>query len=96
MKAIYDIIKSPCLTEKGNALQEMQSKVVFKVDKFANKIEIKNAVESLFSVKVSKVAVSNMTGKKKRVGARSASKTSDWKKAYVTLSEGKINFLDEL
>jgi len=96
MKAIYDVIKRPCLTEKSNALQETQSKVIFKVDRRANKIEIKNAVESLFGVKVAKVATTNMTGKQKRVGARSAGKTSDWKKAYITLSEGKINFLDEL
>jgi len=96
MKALYDVIKSPCLTEKGNSLQESQSKVVFRVDRLANKIEIKKAVETLFNVKVSKVAICNMAGKKKRVGARSAGKTSDWKKAYITLSEGNINFLEEL
>ena len=96
MKAIYDVIKKPCLTEKGNLLQETQNKVVFKVDIHANKIEIKKAVESLFDVKVSRVTTSNMTGKNKRVGAKSSGRTSDWKKAYITLSEGKINFLDEL
>lgn len=96
MKAIYDVIKRPCLTEKGNLLQETQNKVVFKVDIRANKIEIKKAVESLFEVKVSKVTTSNMSGKSKRVGAKSSGRTSDWKKAYITLSEGKINFLDEL
>jgi len=96
MKDIYDIVKSPCLTEKGNFLQESQSKVVFQVDGRANKIEIKKAVEKLFNVKVSKVTTANMTGKQKRVGAKSVGRTSDWKKAYITLSEGKINFLDEL
>ena len=96
MKAIYDVIKSPCLTEKGNLLQETENKVVFEVDQRANKIEIKKAVESLFNVKVSKVTTSNMTGKQKRVGAKSTGRTSDWKKAYITLAEGKINFLDEL
>lgn len=96
MKAIYDVIKRPCLTEKGNLLQETQNKVVFKVDVRANKIEIKKAVENLFEVKVSKVTTSNMTGKNKRVGVKSSGRTSDWKKAYITLSEGKINFLDEL
>jgi large subunit ribosomal protein L23 len=84
------------LTEKGNHLQETQGKVIFKVNPKANKIEIKKAVESLFNVSVSKVATSNMNGKQKRVGARSTGKTSDWKKAYITLKEGKINFLDEL
>lgn len=96
MKVLFDVIKRPCLTEKGNLLQETQNKVVFAVDPRANKIEIKNAVERLFNVKVEKVATSSMNGKKKRVGARSAGKTSDWKKAYITLAEGKINFLDEL
>jgi large subunit ribosomal protein L23 len=96
MKAIFDIVKSPCLTEKGNHLQETQDKVIFKVDRRANKIEIKKAVETLFNVKVSKISTSNMNGKQKRVGAKSTGKTSDWKKAYITLAEGKINFLDEL
>jgi large subunit ribosomal protein L23 len=96
MKAIYDVVKRPCLTEKGNLLQETQNKVVFQVDPRANKIEIKKAVENLFNVKVSKVTTTNMTGKQKRVGAKSVGKTSDWKKAYITLAEGKINFLDEL
>lgn len=96
MKVVYDVIKRPCLTEKGNRLQETQDKVVFAVDPRANKIEIKAAVEQLFNVKVSKVATSNISGKQKRVGARSSGKTSDWKKAYITLAEGKINFLDEL
>ena len=96
MKVIYDVIKSSCLTEKANYLQESQNKVVFKVDSRANKIEIKKAVEKLFNVTVSAVATANMAGKFKRVGAKSSGKTSDWKKAYVTLSEGRINFLEEL
>ena len=96
MKALFDIVKSPCLTEKGNYLQETQGKVIFRVDRRANKIEIKKAVEILFNVKVSKISTSNMNGKQKRVGAKSTGKTSDWKKAYITLTEGKINFLDEL
>ena len=96
MKILYDVVKRPCLTEKGNQLQETQSKVVFAVDPRANKIEIKKAVEQFFSVKVAKVATSNVYGKQKRVGARSAGRTSNWKKAYITLAEGKINFLDEL
>ena len=96
MRALFNIVKSPCLTEKGNHLQETQGKVIFKVDRRANKIEIKKAVEILFNVKISKISISNMNGKQKRVGAKSTGKTSDWKKAYITLTEGKINFLDEL
>ena len=96
MKVLFDVVKRPFLTEEGHLLQETQNKVVFAVDPRANKIEIKNAVERLFNVKVAKGATSSMNGKKKRVGVRSAGKTSDWKKAYITLAEGKINFLDEL
>ena len=70
--------------------------MVLSVASTANKIQIKEAVEKLFNVKVAKVATANVTGKKKRVGARSVGKTRDWKKAYVTLAEGKIDFLDNL
>jgi len=96
MKNQYGIIKSPCLTEKSNVLQEVQGTVVFKVDPRANKVEIKRAVEDLFNVKVSTVRTSKVHGKTRRVGVKSVGKTSDWKKAYITLSEGEINFLDEL
>lgn len=96
MKVLYDVLKSPCLTEKSNALQEIQGTVVFKVDRRANKIEIKQAVENYFNVKVASVKTTTMRGKRKRVGLKSIGRTNDWKKAYVTLSEGEINFLDEL
>lgn len=93
---IYEIVKGPCLTEKAAHLQETENTFVLKVAPAANKIEIRQAVEQLFAVKVAAVRTLRMSGKKKRVGARPAGQTSDWKKAYVTLSEGKINFLDEL
>lgn len=96
MKNLYGVIKSPCLTEKSNLLQELQGTVVFKVDPRANKHEIKRAVEDLFDVKVSQVRTAKVMGKKRRVGAKSSGMTNDWKKAYITLSEGEINFLDEL
>ncbi|HEB49179.1 MAG TPA: 50S ribosomal protein L23 [Desulfobulbus sp.] len=96
MKVLYDVVKSPCLTEKSNILQELQGTVVFKVNPRANKIEIKQAVENLFNVKVASVRTANMHGKRKRVGIKSVGMTSNWKKAYITLSEGEINFLDEL
>ena len=95
MKNLYDIIKSPHLTEKADSLQEDYGKVVIKVNPTANKIEIKEAVESLFNVKVGKVQTTNVRGKMKRVG-RHFGRTPDWKKAIITLTEGKINFLDEL
>lgn len=96
MKVLFDVIKKPCLTEKSNLLQEIQHTVTFKVDPRANKIEIKKAVEELFDVKVQNVRTTSVKGKSRRVGAKSTGKTSDWKKAYVSLSEGEINFLDEL
>ena len=96
MKVLYDVVKRPSLTEKSNLLQETQGTVVFKVDRHANKIEIKRAVEELFNVKVRTVRTAMFHGKKRRVGLKSTGLTHDWKKAYVTLSEGEINFLDEL
>jgi len=96
MKVLHEVIKSPCLTEKSNLLQEMQGTVVFKVHPQANKIEIKQAVEKLFDVKVASVKTAIMRGKKKRIGIKSMGRTKDWKKAYISLSEGEINFLDEL
>ncbi|MFT5700582.1 MAG: large subunit ribosomal protein L23 [Desulforhopalus sp.] len=95
MKNIYSVLQGPCLTEKAALLQEEDGKVVFKVHPKANKIEIKNAVEIMFDVKVRNVKTVSMRGKKKRVG-KTVGFTSDWKKAYVTLSEGTINFADEL
>jgi large subunit ribosomal protein L23 len=95
MKNLYDVLQGPCLTEKAALKQEQEDKVVFKVHPKANKIEIKKAVETMFSVKVKDVQTAKIHGKKKRVG-KTVGLTSDWKKAYVTLSEGKINFAEEL
>ncbi len=95
MKNIYNVLKGPCLTEKAAILQEEDGRVVFKVHPKANKIEVKRAVELLFNVKVKNVRTANMHGKQKRVG-KTVGFTKNWKKAYVTLSEGEINFADEL
>jgi len=92
---IYSVIKGPCLTEKADQLQEQFGKAVIKVDRKANKIEIKEAVEEIFKVKVAHVRTSTVRGKKKRVG-RHMGRTPDWKKAYISLKEGKINFLEDL
>jgi large subunit ribosomal protein L23 len=91
----YTIIKGPCLTEKGDQLQESYGNAVIKVDRNANKLEIKEAVEQIFNVKVATVRTTKVRGKQKRVG-KHLGRTSDWKKAYITLKEGKINFLEEL
>ena len=78
-----DIIVRPIITEKSN--NELQSgKYTFEVAKKATKIQIADAVEVLFNVKVLNVNTMNVKGKEKRVGAH-VGKTSDWKKAIVTI-----------
>jgi len=77
-------------------LKEMDNKVLLKVAKDANKIEIKKAVEELFKVKVGRVTTINCKGKKKRLG-RFEGRRSDWKKAVVTLKKGeKLDFIEGL
>ncbi len=96
MTTPYDIIIEPIITEESmDAMAER--KYTFKVDKRANKSEIKKAVEKIFGVKVAKVNTINMKGKKKRVGL-SVGKTPDWKKAIVTLTEDskEIEFFEGL
>ena len=78
-----EIILAPVVTEKSND-ESQAGKYTFKVNKKATQIEIKNAVERLFEVKVLKVNTMNVNGKQKRMG-RYVGKTSDWKKAIVTI-----------
>ena len=88
-----EIILAPIVTEKSNdVLQE--GKYTFKVNKNATKIEIANAVEKLFEVKVLKVNTISVKGKSKRVGYHQG-KTSDWKKAIVTIdtNPGDVTYL---
>ena len=82
----FDIIIKPLLSEKTYA-NIANKRYAFVVKKDANKTEIKNAVESLFGVKVEKVNTANVDGKLRRQG-KSKGYTSDYKKAYVTLKEG--------
>ena len=89
------IIIRPILSEKGAMLSETQRKYVFQVEKAANKLEIKKAVEDKFNVKVDKVATLNFKGKRKNTTVRSNGKVlrtsgtrSSWKKAIITLSDG--------
>ena len=81
------IIKGVLNTEKTTGLKQRENKYTFKVDKDANKIEIKNAVETLYKVKVLKVNTLIMHGKKRRVRFE-IGKRPDWKKAIVTLRIG--------
>ena len=78
-----EIIIAPVVTEKSND-ELQQGKYTFKVNKKATKVEIAKAVEKLFNVKVLNVNTMNVRGKKKRVGYN-VGRTSDWKKAIVTI-----------
>ena len=82
------VIIQPLLTEKGTSLQETLNQVQFKVDMRANKIQIRDAVEKLFEVKVLSVRTQIVRGKMKRRG-RFEGKRSNWKKAIVSLAEGE-------
>jgi len=91
---MYQIIKRPLITEKSTLAREESGKYLFEVDRRANKIEIGQAVEKLFKVKVLDVRVMNVQGKKKRVG-KNIGRTQDWKKAIVKLVPGnKIEIFD--
>lgn len=85
MRDPRDIIKKPLITEKSNDLMA-EGKYTFVVDRKANKLEIKHAIESLFNVDVEKVNTMNMKGKFKRMGVHSGFRPN-WKKAIVTLTK---------
>ncbi len=90
----HDIIKRPVITEESMA-QMQERKYTFEVDKKANKIQIRQAVEEVFGVKVQSVNTMNVLGKYKRMG-KNMGKRADWKKAVVTLAENSktIEFFD--
>ena len=87
MKPLHQIIKKPLITEKTSQLKEDNQVVAFEVDMNANKVEIKQAVEKAFDVKVTNVNTNIVAGKVKRVGLNFG-KRSNRKKAFVTLAEG--------
>jgi large subunit ribosomal protein L23 len=94
MSFAYYIIKRPLITEKSDIARENNNKYVFEVKRNANKIEIKNAIEEIFKVKVLDVNTIIVPGKVRRIG-RNMGKRSSWKKAIVKLKEGyKIDFLE--
>ena len=84
---IYDVIRRPLITEKGHTKRESERTLAFEVHPEANKIEIKQAVEAVFKVKVAEVRTSISAGKLRRRG-RFTGYASDWKKAYVRLQPG--------
>ena len=88
IKDPHKIIIRPVITEKTTMLKGTSGVICFEVDRRANKIEIKNAVELLFKTKVAEVRTQSKPGKVRRVGKNSG-KTKDWKKAFVRLRDGE-------
>jgi large subunit ribosomal protein L23 len=90
----YEIIKRPLITEKTNIQKDAANQVSFEVDRWANRVEIKRAVENIFNVRVADVKTMNIKGKIKRRG-RILGKRKDWKKAVVKLMPGeRIDFFE--
>lgn len=89
MKDIYQVIKQVRLSEKATMLQETNNEVVLEVDRRANKLEIKQAVEQLFEKSVVAVRTANYDGKLRRKRRADQGRTKSWKKAIVRLKEGE-------
>jgi len=90
----YDLIRRPLVTEKTNDQKDAYNQVTFEVDRRANRIEIRKAVESIFDVRVKCVRTMQVKGKLKQRG-RIIGKRKDWKKAIVTLMPGeRIEFFE--
>lgn len=85
----FDVIIEPLITEKTMALMQNANKVTVKVAKWANKIEIKDAFERIFQVKVTDIKVANQIGKTTTRGGRYRGTISGFKKAIVTLADGE-------
>ena len=94
MRHYGEIIRPPLITEKGTLVNELGDQFLFRVHLNANKVEIRQAIEGFFKVKVLKVRTSRLLGKHRRVG-RMMGQRPAWKKAYVTLAEGqRIDFFE--
>ncbi len=91
MRPLHQIIRKPLVTEKSNLMKETDNVVAFEVSLSSNKVEIKQAIERAFDVKVLEVRTMIVAGKVKRMG-RNFGKRPNVKKAYVTLAEGTIDF----
>tara|TARA_B100001115_G_C15528335_1_gene250800 strand:- start:86 stop:376 length:291 start_codon:yes stop_codon:yes gene_type:complete len=83
----YDVVRRPVVTEKSAGAQESQNQYTFEVASGTNKVEVRKAVETLFSVKVEAVNIITMPAKRKRVFGRPGHAPA-WKKAIVTLKDG--------
>jgi large subunit ribosomal protein L23 len=94
MTTAYSIIRKPVVSEKTTLQKELSNTVTFEVDRGANRVDIKRAVEKAFNVKVLSVQTMQVTGKMKRRG-RVLGKRRDWKKAMVRLMPGeRIEFFE--
>jgi len=87
-KSAYEIIRRPVITEKGLGVKETEQTLVFEVANAATKTQIKEAVQSIFKVKVDEVRTANFAGKERRRGKFTGYRP-DWKKAYVRLKAGE-------
>jgi large subunit ribosomal protein L23 len=88
MPTLHTTIRRPLITEKGLSVKETEGTLVFEVAPGATKTEVKQAVETLFKVKVAAVRTANVLGKERRRGRYTGFKP-DWKKAYVRLKAGE-------
>lgn len=90
----YDVIKRPLITEKTSIQKDEDNQVTFEVDRKANRVEIKQAVEGIFKVRVASVRTMHVRGKTVRRG-RTVGRKRDWKKAIVKLMPGeRIDFFE--
>jgi len=85
----YEIIKRPVVTEKSVHLQNHLNQYTFEVHKDANKTMVREAIESLFKVKVTAITTMNVRPREKRVRGRFPGLTSAWKKAIVSVADGQ-------
>jgi large subunit ribosomal protein L23 len=91
---LYEVLKRPLITEKSTIEKAASNKLFFEVDRNANKIQIKQAVEQIFKVDVLEVTTSNVKGKVKRVG-RYLTQEPAWKRAVVTIKPGqRVQFFE--
>jgi large subunit ribosomal protein L23 len=88
MHSLYEVIKRPLVTEKGVTKKDAERTLCFEVDPAATKTQIKNAVQTVFKVKVEEVRTVITAGKLRRRG-RFSGYRGDWKKAYVRLKAGE-------
>jgi large subunit ribosomal protein L23 len=84
----HEILRKPVITEKSTIQKEANNQFTFEVDRRANKVEIRRAVEQVFNARVVNVRTIRMNGKVKRFG-RTLGKRRNWKKAIVTLAQGE-------